>query len=121
MRQIRETLRLHLQAKLSYNEVGRTLKISKSVVGKYMSLARVAGVDWNVALTLSDEELQAKLYKAALPRNSKQLLPDVASVHLELKRAASLCNCCGKNTPKTTTWPTSTPAFASNTVNGPWV
>ena len=47
MRQIRETLRLHLQAGLSYNEVGRALKISKSVVGKYVSLARVAGVDWD--------------------------------------------------------------------------
>jgi transposase len=52
-----------------------------------MSLARAAGVDWNVAQTLSDEELQVKLYKAALPRNSKQLLPDFAIVHLELKRA----------------------------------
>ena len=87
MRQIRESLRLHLQAKLSYNEIGRTLKISKSAVGKYMSLARVAGVDWNVALTLSDEELEAKLYRAALPRNSKQQLPDFADVHQELKRA----------------------------------
>ena len=45
MRQIRETLRLHLQSNLSYNEVGRALKISKSVAGKYVSLARVAGVD----------------------------------------------------------------------------
>jgi DNA invertase Pin-like site-specific DNA recombinase len=32
MRQIREILRLHLQTGLSYNEVGRALKISKSVV-----------------------------------------------------------------------------------------
>jgi len=87
MRQIRESLRLHLQANLSFNEVGRVLKISKSVVGKYLSLARVAGVDWNVAQTLSDQELEAKLYKAALPRNSKQSLPDFADVHIELKRA----------------------------------
>jgi transposase len=87
MRQIRESLRLHLSAGLSYHEVGRTLKISKSVVGKYMSLARVAGVDWTVAQTLSDEELQARLYRPALPRNSKQLVPDFASVHQELKRA----------------------------------
>ena len=58
MRQIRETLRLHLQAGLSYNEVGRALKISKSVVGKYVSLARVAGVDWERAHSLSDEELE---------------------------------------------------------------
>ena len=57
MRQIRESLRLHLQANLSFNEVGRILKISKSVVGKYLSLARVAGVDWSVAQTLSDQEL----------------------------------------------------------------
>ena len=54
MRRIRETLRLHLQAGLSYNEVGRALKISKSAVGKYVSLARVAGVDWVVAQTLTD-------------------------------------------------------------------
>ena len=45
MRRIRETLRLRLQASLSYEEIGRALKLSKSVVGKYVSLARVAGVD----------------------------------------------------------------------------
>jgi predicted DNA-binding protein YlxM (UPF0122 family) len=38
MRQIRETLRLHLQAGLSYGEVARELKISKSAAGKYVSL-----------------------------------------------------------------------------------
>ena len=86
MRQIRETLRLHLQAGLSYNEVGRALKISKSVVGKYVSLARVAGVDWELAQTLSDEDLEARLYRPALPRSSHQLAPDFGVVHQELKR-----------------------------------
>src|SRR5450830_459898 len=87
MRQIRESLRLHLHGGLSYNEVGRCLKISKSVVGKYMSLARVAGVDWAIAQTLTDEELEARLYQPAVPRSSYQLAPDFANVHLELKRA----------------------------------
>ena len=87
MRRIRETLRLHLQAELSYNEVGRTLKISKSVVGKYVSLARAAGVTWGVAQTLSDEALEARLYRPAVPRASHQLAPDFAVVHQELKRA----------------------------------
>ena len=32
MRRIRETLRLRLQASLSYEEIGRALKVSKSVV-----------------------------------------------------------------------------------------
>jgi transposase len=86
MRQIRETLRLHLQAGLSYNEVGRALKISKSVVGKYVSLARVAGVGWELAQTLSDEDLEARLYHPALPRSSHQLAPDFGVVHQELKR-----------------------------------
>ena len=87
MRRIRETLRLHLQAGLTYSEVGRTLKISKSAVGKYVSLARAAGVDWELAQTLSDEALEARLYLPAVPRASHQLAPDFAVVHQELKRA----------------------------------
>ena len=86
MRRIRETLRLHLQAGLSYNEVGRALKISKSVVGKYITLARVAGVDWELAQTLSDEDLEARVYRPALPRGSHQLAPDFGVLHQELKR-----------------------------------
>jgi transposase len=87
MRQLRETLRLHLQARLSYSEVARALKISKSAAAKYGSLARAAGVDWAIAQTLTDEELEARLYRPALPRSSHQLAPDFASVHQELKRA----------------------------------
>ncbi len=87
MRRIREALRLHLQAGLSLNEVGRALKISKSVAGKYVSLARIAGVDSALAQTLTDEELQARLYRPALPRSSQRLAPDFALVHQELKRA----------------------------------
>jgi transposase len=86
MRRIREALRLHLQAGLSYNEVGRALKISKSVVGKHVSLARAASVDWDVAQTLDDDALEARLYRPALARSSHQLAPDFAVVHQELKR-----------------------------------
>jgi len=86
MRRIRETLRLHLQAGLSYNEAARALKISKSVVGKYVLLARVAGVDWVTAQTLGDEDLEARLYRPAVPRSSHQLVPDFGLIHQELKR-----------------------------------
>ncbi len=87
MRRIRETLRLHLQAKLSYTEVGRALKVSKRVVGKYVSPARAADVDWDRVQSLSDEELEARLFRPAVPRSSHQLAPDFAFVHQELKRA----------------------------------
>lgn len=86
MRRIREALRLHLQGGLSYSEVGRVLKISKSAVGKYVSLARVAGVDAAVAEGLDDDALEARLYRPALPRSSHQLAPDFGAVHQELKR-----------------------------------
>ncbi len=75
MRRIREALRLHLQAKLSYTEVGRALKISKSLVGKYVSLARAADVDWDRVQSLSDEELEARLFRPAVPRSGD--VPDV--------------------------------------------
>ncbi len=87
MRRIRETLRLHLQAGLSYGEIARALKIAKSSAGKYVWLARAAGVDWDVAQTLTDDEIEARLFRAAVPRSSPQLSPDFALVHQELKRA----------------------------------
>ena len=87
MRRIKEALRLHLQAGLSYDEIGRALKISKSSASKYVSLARAAGVDCELAQTLSDDELEARLFRPPVPRSSHQLAPDFALVHQELKRA----------------------------------
>jgi hypothetical protein len=87
MRRIRETLRLHLQAGLSYGEVGRALKIANSSAGKYVSLARAAGVDWELAQTLTEDELESRLFRPAVPRSSHQLAPDFAHVHQELKRS----------------------------------
>ena len=86
MRQIREVLRLHLEAGLSYAEVARARGMSKSTVGKFALLASAAGVDWAVAQTLDDEALEARLFRPAVARNSRQLEPDYAQIHVELKR-----------------------------------
>lgn len=86
MRQIRQALRLHLEAGLSYAQVARAVGIGKGTVGKFVLLARAAGVDWAVAQTLSDEELETRLYRPAVPRASRQLEPDYAWIHQELKR-----------------------------------
>ena len=90
MRRIRETLRLHLQAGLSYNGVGRALKISKSVAGKYVSLVRVAAVDWDVAQTLTDDELEARLFRPAVPRSSHQLAASSSAAHRQTLGEAGL-------------------------------
>lgn len=86
MRQIRQTLHLHFQAGLSYAQVGRALGVPKSTIGKMVSMARAAGVDWARAQTLTDEELEARLYRPPVPRAGGRLDPDFAVVHQELKR-----------------------------------
>lgn len=86
MRQIRQARRLHLEAGLSYAQVVRAVGIGKGTVGKFILLARDAGVDWSVTQTLTDEELEARLYRPAVPRASRHLEPDYAWIHQELKR-----------------------------------
>lgn len=86
MRQIRQALRLHFEARLSYAQIARAVGIGKATAGKFVLLARAAGVDWALAQTLSDDELEARLYRPAVPRSSRQLEPDYAWIHQELKR-----------------------------------
>ena len=86
MRQLRQTLRLHLEAELSLRECSRVLGIAKTTIGDIVRNARAAGVDWAVAQTLSDAELEARLYQPAVPRLARHLEPDYALIHQELKR-----------------------------------
>ncbi len=86
MRKIRQSLQLHLDAGLSYGQVARAIGISKATVGKFVSQARAAGVDWATAQCLSDEQLEARLYRPPVPRASHHLTPDFARIHQELKR-----------------------------------
>ena len=71
MHQIRQALCLHLEAGLSYAQVARAVGIGKSTVGKFLLLSRAAGVDWAVAQTLSDDELEERLHRPAVPRASR--------------------------------------------------
>ena len=86
MRQIRQTLRLHYEVGLSYAQIGRALGVAKATVGKTVMFARAAGVDWATAQTLTDEALEARLYKPPVARASARLEPDFAQIHQELKR-----------------------------------
>jgi transposase len=81
-----QALHLHLEAGLSHAQAGRALGVPKATVGKFARLARAAGVDWAVVQTLSDEELEARLYRPAVPRAARHLEPDYALIHQELKR-----------------------------------
>ena len=86
MSKIRQALRLLADAGLSMRQVAAALGVSKSTVSEIAMYARDAGVDWPLATTLSDDELQARLYPPPRPRSSTRQEPDYAVLHQELKR-----------------------------------
>lgn len=47
-------------------------------------------VDWALAQVLGDEELEARLYRAAVPRASRQLEPDYAWIPAPFDRASEI-------------------------------
>ena len=87
MSKIRRTLQLLADAGLSTRQVAAALNISKTTVGEIAMYARDAGVDWPLASTLSDDELQARLYPPPRPRSTHRREPDYPALHQELKRA----------------------------------
>ncbi|NML18346.1 helix-turn-helix domain-containing protein [Azohydromonas caseinilytica] len=86
MSKIRRALQLLADSGLSTRQVAAVLGISKSTVSEIALYARTAGIDWPLASTLSDEELQARLYPPPRPRSSHRQEPDYAQLHQELKR-----------------------------------
>lgn len=76
----RDTSRLHLTTRLSYRGVGRALELPMNAMGKYVSPATVAGVDWQAAQThtgvLTNKERHAGVFtalKLKRPANDAQL------------------------------------------------
>lgn len=86
MSKLRHTLQLLHGGTLSTRQIGAALGISKTTVSEIASYARVANVDWALAQTLNDDELQARLYPPAVARKSRHLEPDCAHIHQELRR-----------------------------------
>ncbi len=87
MSKIRHTLQLLHSGNLSIRQIGAALGISKSTVSEIASYTRAAGLDWAQTQNLSDEELQARLYRPPVTRQARHLEPDYAQIHSELKRA----------------------------------
>jgi len=59
----RQILQLLHDGHLSTREIAAALHISKTSVGDIAKAARLAGLDWETANKLSDDELSARIYK----------------------------------------------------------
>lgn len=85
MRKIKEVLRLKFDCALSRHQIAQSCQISRSTVGDYLDRFAKAGLSWPLSETLSDEELEKKLFPPGASEPSGKPLPDFEYIYHELK------------------------------------
>src|SRR5712675_3136404 len=85
MRRIKEVLRLKGGLGLSDTAVSRSVRIARSTVKEYLDRAAAAGLNWETAAELSEEDLDHRLFAAADTRHPGRPLPDWEAVEKELR------------------------------------
>ena len=88
MRQVREILRLSLEAGLSTRVIGKRLGIGPTTVRDTLKRFNREGLSWPVPAGMSDADLERRLYRdvGAKPARRKVPEPDWSAVDRELKR-----------------------------------
>ena len=87
MRVIKEVLRLKFEAKLSLRQIATSLKIAVGTVALHLKRAAAAGLSWPLPTDMNDQALEAALFpKPSNAEQTKQIKPDYANMHKELKR-----------------------------------
>jgi len=84
MFKIKEILRLKCEAKLSNRKIARALNISHSVVNNYIKEFKNSAKKYEDISSLNNKEILA-LLRATNPKESKYLVPDFATVHVQLR------------------------------------
>ena len=74
MRQLREVLRLRLNAKLSLRQIKASLRLSLGAVQKVTSKAEELGLTWELIEQLNDQQLACQFYPESDTRQSSQFL-----------------------------------------------
>ena len=86
MRKIREVLRLHFDCGFRQREIARAVGASPTTVGQYVRRMERAGLSWEVSATLSDDELEARLYPPPPQVEGRRPEPHWPTVLRELSR-----------------------------------
>ena len=86
MRKIRDILRLKWKLEKSNRETSRSLGVSPSSVTSTVNRARAAEMTWEQAESLTDDELEMRLYGERIPSNKKRSMPDFASLDIKLRK-----------------------------------
>src|SRR6266568_1563564 len=88
MRQVREVLRLKFVGGVPTREIARRIGVAASTVRATISRFQAAGLSWPLPEELTDAALEARLFADAGTKQGhrRQVEPDWASTHRELKR-----------------------------------
>ena len=86
MRQLREILRLKHEGRLSHRAIARACSVGVGTVSEYTRRAREVGLCWPLPEDLTDEALEARLFRQPFDRVVVRQDPDFAWVHRELRR-----------------------------------
>ena len=88
MRQVREVLRLKFVGGVPIREIARRIGVAASTVRATIRRFQAAGLSWPLSEDMTDAALEAKLFADAGTKQGyrRQIEPDWASIHRELKR-----------------------------------
>lgn len=86
VRKIREILRLKWAHGMTHRACAQSLGVSAGTVGKTVSRALAAGLDWQEVCELEDAALEERLYGPPRAPTHGRVKPDPAVIHLERKK-----------------------------------
>lgn len=86
MRKLREILRLKYEAELPHRAIARACSVGVGTVSLYVQRAHGAGLGWPLPEELDDAGLEARLFRRPAPLQAPHPLPDLPTLHQELKR-----------------------------------
>ena len=87
MRRIKEILRLHYESCLGLRQISRALSVSPATVREYLRRVEQAGLSWPLPDTLSDAQLEQRLFPPpTMIPSGERSLPDWSGLNKELKR-----------------------------------
>ncbi len=86
MRKIKEVLRLKYDSNLSGREISRSCQVSRSTVADYLMKAKAAGISWPEALSLTDTQIEERLFPTkGIPSSVKRPEPDYEYIYGQLR------------------------------------
>ena len=87
MRKIKELLRLKFESGLSIRQIAASLHIGVGSVHDYLARVRIAGLDWPLPETLTEQQLEERLFpQPVAPSGDSRPRPDWKHLDTELKR-----------------------------------